>query len=487
MEKSLKERTARGLFWGGFSNGIQQLVNLLAGLILLWILSPEDYGIIAVLSIFTASAIILQDSGFSAALINKKAFRHEDFNAVFWFNIFVGVALYTVLFFCAPLIADFYNKPALTNVARVYLLWFVFGSAGSTHFSVLHKKLMAKEKAKIEIAALLIASAIGIGLAVAGLGYWALVGNTVSHGFLLMLLRWHYSPWRPTLSFHFSPLRKMLPFSSKILLTNLFSVVSGNIFSNILGILKGFDVTGLYSQGKKWSDMGSTFVWNTVNSVSQPVLAEVADDNSRQKNIFRKMLRFVSFVSFPLMFGLALIAPELLSMIADGKWMGAAPVLQILCVWGAFMPLNNLYSSMMISRGKSNIHLACTITISTVQLVAVFITAHYGLYPMLAAYVAINMSGLFLWQYFAKRHLDVKYGEVIFRDILPFIAITFITLTAACFAAYPFENNILRLALKIIVASALYIGIMYFSKAVIFREALAFFRQQFFVQREKKS
>ncbi|MDR1518310.1 MAG: lipopolysaccharide biosynthesis protein [Dysgonamonadaceae bacterium] len=484
MEKSLKERTARGLFWGGFSNGIQQLLNLLVGLILLWILSPEDYGIIAVLGIFTACAIILQDSGFSAALINKKEFRHEDFNAVFWFNVFVGLSLYAVLYFCAPLIADYYHKPALTDVSRVYLLWFVFGSAGSTHFSVLHKRLMAKEKAQTEIIALLLASAIGIGLALAGFGYWALVGNTVSHGFLLMLLRWHYSPWRPTFRFDFSPLKEMLPFSSKILLTNLFSVISGNIFSNILGALRGFDVTGLYSQGKKWADMGSTFVWNTVNSVSQPVLAEVADDNSRQKKVFRKMLRFVSFISFPLVFGLALIAPEFMSLIANGKWIGAVPILQILCVWGAFLPLNNLYSSMIVSRGKSDVQMACTIAISVAQLVAVSITARQGLYPMLVAFVSINFCGLFLWQHFAKRHIGVKFREVIFGDILPFLAITFLALTAAYFAARPFDNNILRFALKIIVASALYVGIMYFSKAVIFREATLFFRQRFLAKRQ---
>lgn len=478
MEKSLKERTARGLFWGGVSNGIQQVVNLLVGLVLARILLAEDYGVIAVLGIFTASAMILQDSGFSAALINKKTFRHEDFNAVFWFNILVGALLYVILFFCAPLIAKIYDKPALTSVTRVYLLWFLFGSAGSTHFSVLHKKLMVKEKAKMEIVALAAASCVGIAMALGGYGYWALVANTVSHGFLLMVLRWHYSPWRPTFRINLSPLREMLPFSSKILFTNILSVVSGNIFANILGVLKGLDVTGLYSQGRKWTDMGSSFIWNTVNSVSHPVLAEVADDKQRQKMVFRKMVRFVAFISFPLMFGLALVAPEFITIAVTDKWAGAVPILQILCVWGAFLPLNNLYSSMIISRGKSNIHMACTVAISTVQLIVVFISARYGLYPMLIAFVTINMAGLFLWQYFAKRYIDVKYREIIFKDVMPFFLITLVALAPAYFATLHFGNVVAKFTVKIFISAFLYIGIMYFSKAVIFREVLVFFRNR---------
>ena len=479
MEKTLKERTAKGLLWGGFNSGVQQLITLVVGFILLRILDPGDYGLIAILGIFTAIAIILQDSGFSFALINKKEFKHDDFNAVFWFNVLVGVLLYTILFFCAPVIAKIYDKPELTNVTRVFLLWFVFGSLGSTHASVLLKNLMVKEKAKIEITSLVIASCVGIAMALAGFHYWALVANTVLHGFLIMVLRWHYSPWRPTFRIDLKPLKEMLPFSSKILLTNIFSVISNNIFANILGFSKGFDITGFYSQGKKWSEMGSTFVWNTINSVSHPVLAEVADDTSRQKGVFRKMARFVAFISFPVMFGLALIAPEFVTIFVTDKWAGAVPVLQILCVWGAFYPLANLFSSMIISRGKSNIHMGCTIVISCIQLVVVFFTARHGLYPMLFAFVFVNFAGLVLWQYFAKKLIGVKYREILFKDILPFLSTTLLVLVVAYFCAFAIANIYLRFAVKIVVSAVLYIGIMHFSGSIIFKETVAFFLQRF--------
>lgn len=478
-EQSLKEKTAKGLFWGGLNNGAQQIINLVFGIFLARILSPGDYGLVGMLAVFTSMAALMQDSGFTAALINKKEFRHEDYNAVFWFSTGVGCSLYIILFFASPLIADFFHQPVLKDLSRVMFLWFLFGCTGTVHSAILQKRLMVKERAQIDIISLSIACTAGLIMALNGFAYWGLALQTVLHSFIGTLLKWYYSPWRPTFNIDFKPLREMFPFSAKILFTGIFTLINNNIFSILLGRFYTKQEVGYYSQGNKWMYMGYSLIWNMINSVSQPVLAEVATDIERQKSIFRKMIRFVSFTSFPLMFGLALIAPELIPIAVSDKWLPSVPVLQILCIWGAFTPLSNLYSSMFISRGKSNIYLICTMTLGIVQLITIFFTTPYGLHTMLIAFVTINIGWLFVWQYFAWRYIEIRLKDVLFKDILPFLLTTVSVLVVTYFITSYVDNCYLRLGLKIVIAASIYLFVMHYSKSVIFKEAINFFLNRF--------
>ena len=331
-EQSLKEKTAKGLFWGGFSNGIQQLLNLLFGIILLRMLDATDYGMIGMLAIFTAIANSIQESGFTAALANKQVFRHEDYNAVFWFSFLMGASLYLLLFFCAPLIADFYKTPQLVPLSRFLFLGFLISSCGTAHNAVLFKKLMVKEKAKATIIALLCSGTIGIVMAYNGMAFWGLAVQQITYISIANALLWHFSQWRPTFSFNFKPIREMLPFSSKLLITNVFHYINDNIFSVLLGRFYTSQDVGYYTQANKWTNMGFSLISNMINGVSQPVLVETSSDAMRQKNIFRKMLRFTAFVSFPSMFGLALIANEFIVIAVTAKWQACVPIMQILCI-----------------------------------------------------------------------------------------------------------------------------------------------------------
>ena len=164
-KQTLKEKTAKGLFWGGLSNGVQQLLNLVFGIFLARLLSPEDYGMVGMLSIFSLIASSLQESGFTAALANKKEIKHEDYNAVFWFSILISLSLYTILFFCAPLIARFFNTPELTQLARYSFLGFVIASIGTAQNAYLFRSLMVKQRSQALIIGLFISGIVGITLA----------------------------------------------------------------------------------------------------------------------------------------------------------------------------------------------------------------------------------------------------------------------------------------------------------------------------------
>jgi O-antigen/teichoic acid export membrane protein len=232
-ETTLKGKTAKGLFWGGLGNGIQQLLGLVFGIFIARILNANDYGMVGMLTIFSVLATNIQECGFANAIANKQVVKHEDYNAVFWFSLITGLTLYVILFFCAPFIADFYHKPELVPLARYLFLSFVFSSSVTAHNALLFRNMKVKEKTISQVAGVLVSGIVGVAMAFNGMAYWGLATQTVVYVFIYAVCMWHFSPWRPTLHINFRPLKEMLIFSSKILATNIFIQINNNIFSVI--------------------------------------------------------------------------------------------------------------------------------------------------------------------------------------------------------------------------------------------------------------
>lgn len=472
-ESTLKGKTAKGLFWGGMSNGAQQLLNLFFGIFLARILNAEDYGMVGMLTIFTVIAGSLQESGFTNALVNKKDASHKDFNAVFWFSTLLGVTLYIILFFCAPLIAQFYHKPELTPLARFLFLGFLMSSTATAHNAILFKRLMVKQKAIAQITGLTISGIVGVTMAFNGMAYWGIATQSVVNIMITNALFWYFSPWRPTLSINLRPLKQMFEFSSKILVTNIFIQTNNNIFSLLLGRLFSTAEVGYYTQANKWDNMGYSLIGNMVNGVAQPVLTAVSDDQDRQRNVFRKMLRFTSFISFPAMFGLALVAHELIVIAVTDKWLPCVTILQWLCIWGAFFPITTLYTNLIISKGKSNIYMWNTIALGVLQLVALLFAHPYGIQTMIITFVLINVGWLFIWQYFVWRLLRLTLIKAL-KDMLPFAFFALATMAVTYFITLNVSNIYLVFTIKIIIATAIYIFTMWVTNSVVFKESMQF-------------
>lgn len=470
-EQSLKEKTAKGLFWGGLSNGVQQLLNLFFGIFLARILDAEDYGMVGMLSIFSLIAGSLQESGFTAALANRREISHKDYNAVFWFSTGLSACLYLILFFCAPLIAKFYHTPELTALARYSFLGFFVASLGIAHSAYLFRNLMVKQKAMAVTIGLIASGTVGVTMAYMGFAYWGIATQSIVYVGTINICYWCFSPWRPTLSFDLKPLKGMISFSSKLLATNIFNHINNNILTVILGKFYSEQEVGYFTQANKWNYMGHSLVSGMVNSVAQPVLAGLSDDRERQQRVFRKMLRFTAFVSFPAMLGLSLIAPELITISITDKWLPSASILQLLCIGGAFIPVTNLYSNLVISKGKSNIYMWNTIGLGVTQLITMFLLYAYGIHTMIAVYVTINICWLLVWHYFVWREIQLSLFMAL-KDILPFAVIATGVMAVTYYITTGFTNIYLLFASKIIIAAVLYIVIMWLSRSVTFRESL---------------
>lgn len=472
-ERSLKDKTAKGLLWGGINNGAMQLLNLIFGIITSRILNDTDYGMVGMLSVFSLIAGSLQESGFTAALVNKKDIRHEDYNAVFWFCSGVSLALYLILFFCAPLIAGFYNQPVLVPLARYSFLGFLIASLGISHSAYLFRNLMVKQKALTSIIALTVSGIAGVVLALTGFSYWGIATQSIVYVAAVNLCYLYFSPWRPTWNINFRPLKGMIGFSSKLLVTNIFTHINNNLFSIILGRYYSEREVGQFNQANKWNLMGHSLISGMVNSVALPVLRQVSDDTGRQQRVFRKMLRFTAFMSFPAMLGLSLVAPELITIAITDKWLPSAHILQLLAVGGAFIPVTNLYTNLIISKGKSNIFMWNTIAQGMVQLITMYLLYPYGIHTMLAVYVAVNIAWLGVWHYFVWREIRLGFLHAL-KDIFSFGIIAAAVMAGVAFITRPIENIYLLALAKILSAAALYTIILWASGSVTFKESLQY-------------
>lgn len=477
MEGGLKEKTAKGLLWGALNSGSTQLLNLIFGIFLGRLITPAEYGIVGVLSIFTLIAGNLQSSGFTQALVNLKAPRSEDYTAVFWFNTLTSFVLYALLFLSAPLIARFFHQPCLVEVSRFVFLSFVISSFGIAHNAYMTKNMMNRELAIIGAIALLCSGGVATFLAFYGFSYWSLAWQQIIYITVLNIGRYYYTPWRPSWHFTFEPVRKMFGFSVKILITNIINTLSNNILTLLFGRLYPIKAVGDYSQAYKWNTMASAFVANAVGQVAQPVLASVKEEQGRSVRVFRKMLRFTAFLSFPAMFGLAIISNEFILLTIGKRWIDAVPLLQMLCIGGAFVPFYTLYQNVAISNGRSDIYMFCNIAQIVLQLVIIGFFYHLGINTMVMVYTLFTIAWLFVWQWTARRIIGLRFREVI-KDVMPTLCIALLVMATTYFVTLSLHHLLLLLICRILIAALLYAAIMKLLHVEMMDELLLFVKKR---------
>ncbi|MBR5814048.1 MAG: lipopolysaccharide biosynthesis protein [Bacteroidaceae bacterium] len=472
-DNNLKHTVAKGFLWGGMSNALCQLFSLFFGVYLARILGPDDYGPIGMLAIFSALAGSLQDSGFVAAIANRKRVTHDDYNAVFWFNILISLFMYGVLYFCAPLIASFFKQPVLVGLSRYNFLGFVVAGFGIAPSAYLFRELKVKQKSIALILSIMVSGIVGIIMALNGYSYWGIATQSIVYVLVRTIVCWYFTPWRPSIRVNFAPLKYLFAFSYRLLITNIFQRFNWNIFSFILGKFYSRADVGNYTKAAEWFNMGGEIVNGMVNAVAQPVLAQVVDDCERQLRVFRKMLRFTAFVSFPAMFGLSLVAPELISIVITDKWIESAGMLRILAVWGAFMPIQSLLTNLLISCGRSRTFMWATIVQGVLMLAILLVVYPFGIRFMLVSYCVFNACWLFVWRYFASKEITVTVTMFLF-DVAPYMLFAALTMFATYYMTSGIEDKLELLLSRIGVAAVLYVSVSAFICSQELREIIDF-------------
>lgn len=488
---NLKDKAAKGFFWSALNNGLMQALNAVFGIVLAQRLSQSDYGLIGMLTVFSLIATSLQDSGFVTALTNRKDATHRDYNSVFWFNIVMSACLYGLFYVCAPMVADFFDEPILTSLSRYYFFGFFIASFSIVPRAILFKQIKQKELAVMGLAALLVSGTTGVTMAYCGMAYWGLATQTIVFNLMVSVLSWILSKWRPSSDVSMKPIKEMFSFSSKMLITNIFNQINNNIFTLVLGRLYSKVEVGTYSQANKWNTMGASTITGMVQGVAQPTFVQVGNDRERLCHTFSKMLRFTCFVSFPVMFGLSLVAPEFIVTLIKEKWLPSAYLMRILCIGGAFLPIATLYFNLIISRGKSNVYMWNIITQGCVILATALLihtlgkgtgfdmwgTHIYSIDMMVISYVAIIICWTGIWHYFLYREIRYPFLSAL-KDIVPFMAIAAATMAVTYVITCGIGNVTLLLATRIVTAAAIYLLAMKIANVKIMKECIGYLRHK---------
>ena len=472
MKEGLKERTAKGLMWGAINNLTSQLLMALIGIILGRLLTPADYGMVGMLAIFTAITGSLQESGFTAALTNLKEATHREYNAVFWTSTGISILLYLVLYISAPLIADYFHQPGLIPLSRLVFASLLLAGIGIAHAAYMFRNMMNREKAITGFFALVGSGIIGITLALNGYSYWSLAWQQFAYICIINIGRLYYVRWIPSFHIDLTPIREMIGFSSKILITNIINQVNNNILSFIFGRLFTAGAVGNYTQAAKWNTMGHSLISGTMQQVAQPVLASINEEENRQLNVFRKMLRFTAFLSMPAMLGLAFIADFIVVLLGE-QWTDSVPLLRMLCISGAFLPIHTLYQNLFISHGRSDTYMWCSVALVITQIVVVMVFATWGIEIMIAAYVITLILWTGIWQVLTYRLIQLRFTDLL-KDVCPFLLATIGCIGVAYYTTLFITNVIALILSRIIITSLLYMAIMKIAHVKIFMECILF-------------
>lgn len=464
-EQTLKQATTKGLFWSSVERFSNQGVQFVFSIILARLLSPSDYGIIAMVTIFFAVAQSFVDSGFSNALVRKTDRVEEDLSTCFYFNIGVGIIAYIVLFLIAPLVANFYNQPILSPIIRITGLGVILNSLCVVQQALFTIKIDFKSQAKITLSATVISGIVGIILAYQGYGIWALVWQGVASSIVRMGLLWLMSKWRPRTGFSKSSFNYLFGYGSKLLASGLLDTIYNNIYPIVIGKFYNPAQLGNYSRALGWAQLPSANITSILQRVTFPVLSAIQDDTLRLQNSYRRLLKLSAFIVFPLMMGLAAIASPLIRVILTAKWDGCVLYLQILCFALMLYPIHAINLNLLQVKGRSDIFLRLEIIKKIIGVVILIITIPLGITAMCLGMVFSSIICLIVNTYYTSRFIDV--GLLTQLKDLRIILINSLMMGGGIYILTSFiDIEGLKLVMGIVIGFLLYfIGSFYFSKA----------------------
>ena len=353
MADSLKQKTISGMIWSGIQRFGTMGISFISNMVLARLLTPEDFGCIGMLAIFITVSNTFVDGGFGSALIQKKEPTQRDYSTIFWWNLFLSIVLYGVLYVGAPYISQFYRIPLLSSVLRVQGIVLIIHALNIIQSNQLRKRLNFKKLAVVNVVSQLVGVPVAIVTAWSGWGVWALVAQQIVASSMTSLLLWTLNRWMPDLCFSMESFKQLFGFGSFILCSNLINTICNNVQGLLIGRFFNPAIMGYYTQARKLEEVASHSFSSVIDQVSYPVLSKFQSDNDAMQNVLKKMVLMLSFVTFPLMLILVLIAEPLITLLYGVKWLSCVPYFQILCVAGIAICLQGIHYYAVASKGKS--------------------------------------------------------------------------------------------------------------------------------------
>lgn len=454
-EESLKSKTKKGLFWSALERFGTQGISAVFTIFLARLLSPEDYGLVALPMVFLSIAQCFIDSGFGSAIIRKADLKEEDINTAFIFNIIVGINCYVILFFISPFIARFYDAPILSDLLKVTALNLLIGSLCTVQQALLTKNIDFKRQAKISLCASIVGGTIGVTLALKGMGVWALVFQAVFAQSVRAILLWRTSEWRPTVHWSWQSFRYLWNYGSKMLASGLIDTIYNNIYPIIIGKKFMKSDLGNFNTANQLASLPSSNLTGVLQRVTFPVLSTIQNDNERLSRNYRKILRLSAFIVFPLMMGLSAAGDPFVRVFLGDKWEGCIILLQLACFYMMFYPIHAINLDLLQVKGRSDMFLKLEIIKKVLGVAVMIIAIPHGIVVMVASGIVTSVLALAINTYYTGVLIDVGFWKQM-KDISPIIVIGMV-MWAAIMALNSFVENIyVALPCDIVLGIAIY-------------------------------
>jgi len=399
-EDTLRHKTTKALFWSFVEAVGVRGVQFIIGIVLARLLMPAQFGLIGMLTIFIAVAESFVNSGFGAALIQKRDATQTDICSIFYFNIIVGLVVACLLCLFAPWIAAFYNQPVLTPLTRALSLTIVINSFGLIQNTLLRKRIDFKTQTKVSLIASVPSGIIGVSMAVAGFGVWSLAVQQICSTLFRTLLLWFFNTWRPALIFSLNSLREMFGFGSRLLVSGLLNTIFENIYLLVIGKVFSATDLGFFTRAKTLNDLPSQTLSGMVGRVTFPVFSSIQNEPARLKRGLKKALTALVFVNFPMMIGLAVVARPLVLVLLTEKWAPCIPYLQLLCMVGLLFPLHLINLNVLQAMGRSDLFLRLEIIKKVLIVINIAVTWRWGISAMICGQMATSLLSYYLNSYY---------------------------------------------------------------------------------------
>lgn len=457
-ERSLKNKTIKGTLWSAVENVTRLGVTFVVSIILARLLSPEEYGLIGILTIFIALFNAIVDSGFTNALIRKQDATDTDFSTVFYINLVLSLVLAAILFCCAKPIAIFFERPELVALTKVMSSVVVINALAIVQRARTTKEIDFKTQTKITFISSIVSGTIGIVMAYMGYGVWALVGQQISNQLLSTILFWIYNRWMPKLIFSWESFKEMWSFGSKLLVSSLIDTVWKEVYQVVIGKCYTPATLGLYTRAKQFADLCSSNLSAVVGRVSFPVLSNIQDDRERLKLAYKRVIKTSMLPTFVLMLGMAACAESMIQVLIGNQWLGCVPMLQIICTYGMLYPLHALNLNMLQVQGRSDLFLKLEIIKKIIALGPLLLGIFVDIYWMLVGTFVTGIISYYLNAYYSGPFLNYSIKEQI-KDILPSFGVA-VAMAIPVFAMRFIPiNSYLMLPLQIVVGAIITISI----------------------------
>ena len=423
---SLKARAIKAVFWSALEQFGNKLVGFIISTMLARLLMPEEFGLIAMLSIFIGLASVLIDSGLTQSLIRTNECDTEDLSTVFYFNIIISIIVYFIFYLIAPFVSTYFEQPALINIIRVYSIVFIINSFSAVQKTILTKSLDFKTLMFATMPSLFLYGLVGIFLAINGFGVWSLVWAAIAQSIAVSIQLWLKSTFKPILIFNIVKFKYHFNFGYKLLLSGLLETIFSNSYTFIIGKLYAPSQVGFYSKSNNLEMLPVQLITSVLTKITYPLFSEIQNDNIRLKKIFKRLIQIVILIVAPTLVFSAILATPIFRLLYTEKWLPAVPYFQILCIAGILFPLHSFNLHILNVKGRSELFLKLEIFKKIIILVAIFISIQYGLLGLLYGNVITSILSFFINSYYSGKFINYNSLHQI-KDMMPILLITLIS------------------------------------------------------------